>query len=431
MSRILPLLLLSADTDASGIPDCWERWTHTCGMAASADPDGDGLSNLDEFLAQTDPLRADTDGDGLSDADELAGLSSGAPDLDPLVPATFLADEPDTDENGVPDLWEDAGLPNYWGVDAQGFPEYVDFPEPAATNYDVRLTVTSSRHAALDWDDGTLLLPVCTNLVLRLRLGSDAVKTVTLSPAPSAASSPGGAWKASVRAEWDSRRGLPTEGNRIALGDGTMVDRSASESRFVGVLPPPTRTSTPWGLTTSLNGVLCPDWVPYGPKPDSLYPRAFLVSVWSSGSGRPLDTMVLTVFNPEDATEFSTWYTRNLSSWQWASELPPPPQQLPSEATENWHAPETPGRFMHHDAVYELRSKPINGGHGHQATYDGNGILITSTIAAGTADFAAPAGRVETDQDPFKCIETRMYTRTFELSILTETPVFLTTVRDG
>ena len=78
----------SADADASGIPDCWERWTHTSGMAASADPDGDGQTNLDEFLAQTDPIRADTDGDGLSDADELAGLSSGAPDLDPLVPGS-------------------------------------------------------------------------------------------------------------------------------------------------------------------------------------------------------------------------------------------------------------------------------------------------------------------------------------------------------
>ena len=469
------------------------------------------------------------------------------------------------------------------------------------SNYDVRLTVTSSRHAALDWGDGTLLLPVCTNLVLRLRLGSDAVKSVTLSPAPSAASSPGGAWKASVRAEWDPRRGLPTEGNSVALDDGTMVDRSVSESRFVGVLPPPSRTSLPWGLirpdmifvpkalrfspdpalrflcanhdanpqvdvaarnlgqedlawlengvpvgtggtnhvlqtslapgetrtvvctvhepyenlrlqaacqiegkqcrpgrtnlvgaawtsthdpfspidhapgietadvvfgphcpmahdmtvrvgwthdstvlharnlpvvpsgdaeydsvdhciglpwtaggeidllsylapecrpfldrlSFSLNGVLCPDWVPCGPKPDSLYPRAFLVSVWSSGSGRPLDTMVLTIYSPNDATEFATWYTRNLSSWQWTLDLPPPPPHLPSGATEAWHAPETPGRFMHHDAVYELRSKPINGGHGHQATYDGNGQLITSTIAAGTADFAAPESVIE------------------------------------
>ena len=272
MPRILPLLLL----------------------CASSDPDGDGLSNLDEFLAQTDPLRSDTDGDGLPDADEVAGLSSGVPDLDPLAPATFLVDEPDTDENGIPDLWDGTLLPPFWGTDADGFPEHVDFPEPAATNYDVRLTVTSSRHALLDWGDGTLLLPVCTNLVLRLRLGSDAVKTVTLSPAPSAASSPGGPWKASVRGEWDSRRSLPTEGDRVALGDGTMVDRSVSESRFVGVLPTPTRASTPWGPTH-------PDMV-FVPKniffPDMATP-SFLCAIHDFGSCVSVETRNLSPENLE------------------------------------------------------------------------------------------------------------------------------------
>ena len=597
-----------ADADASGIPDCWEKWTHTRGMAASADPDGDGLSNLEEFLAQTDPLRADTDGDGLSDTDEVAGLSAGIPDLDPLAPATFLVDEPDTDENGIPDLWDDALLPQFFGTDAEGFPEYVDFPEPATTNYDVRLTVTSSRHAALDWGDGTLLLPVCTNLVLRLRLGSDAVKTVTRSPAPSAASSPGGAWKASVRAEWDPRRGLPTEGNRVALGDGTMVDRSASESRFVGVLPPPTRASTPWGLTTpdllfvpkflffpvgstplyicaihdfnfrvdvamhnldpgvlewSENGVsagtggtshilqtapnpgdsctvactvnesydtlflqaLCmvegircrpgvtnivgaawtsthdPNdpsdhapgiethdivfgrncsvahdatiragwthdtsllrirnlafvsdgtffgdtdhclglvWEPglqidldsflspesllvrerlaYDPgtpfqghvlsfpnEPEDLAPEIVHVNLREAGGGPILDSLWIVVCSRETKLEFDAWRQENEANLTWTLTLPPPPSRLvlnpigdlmvlPPGFSGAWNQPR---RFencewMHHDAVFEIRSKPVAGGHGHQATYRENGTLITSTIAAGSADKRAP-----------------------------------------
>jgi hypothetical protein len=48
--------------------------------------------------------------------------------------------------------------------------------------------------------------------------------------------------------------------------------------------------------------------------------------------------------------------------------------------------------YMHHDAVYETRSYAVEGGHGHQATYDNNGNLIRNGIAAGSADFVAPEG---------------------------------------
>ncbi|HEX8932290.1 MAG TPA: hypothetical protein VF810_03995, partial [Patescibacteria group bacterium] len=41
----------------------------TCGD--SADPDRDGLTNLQEFNAKTDPNNADSDGDGLADGDEI------------------------------------------------------------------------------------------------------------------------------------------------------------------------------------------------------------------------------------------------------------------------------------------------------------------------------------------------------------------------
>lgn len=63
------------DFDASGIPDWYEmKYALQPGSAAlaSADSDGDGLSNLQEFQHGTDPHQADTDEDGLSDAAEVS-----------------------------------------------------------------------------------------------------------------------------------------------------------------------------------------------------------------------------------------------------------------------------------------------------------------------------------------------------------------------
>jgi hypothetical protein len=69
-----------------GIPDSW-KIAHGLDVndptVASQDPDGDGLTNLQEFQLGTDPNNPDTDGDGISDGAEIA---NGTNPLDPNSP---------------------------------------------------------------------------------------------------------------------------------------------------------------------------------------------------------------------------------------------------------------------------------------------------------------------------------------------------------
>ena len=72
----------TADSDQDGMADAWEVKTSgdLTTLNALGDEDGDGLSNVDEFHLQTDPLSpvtngasdadVDTDGDGLSNLQE-------------------------------------------------------------------------------------------------------------------------------------------------------------------------------------------------------------------------------------------------------------------------------------------------------------------------------------------------------------------------
>ena len=83
---LLAFYALGTDEDGDGVPDVFERFF---GLAVGADdstedPDGDGLDNLAESAAGTDPFSADTDLDGWDDGE----------DADPVSRAVYLWGDP-------------------------------------------------------------------------------------------------------------------------------------------------------------------------------------------------------------------------------------------------------------------------------------------------------------------------------------------------
>ena len=101
-------------TLGDGIPDSWKiqyGFSITDPGVAGADPDNDGLTNLQEYQLGTNPLNPDTDGDGIPDGQE---VKLGTNPLNPDTDGDGLSDgeelalgtnplNPDTDGDGIPD----------------------------------------------------------------------------------------------------------------------------------------------------------------------------------------------------------------------------------------------------------------------------------------------------------------------------------------
>lgn len=125
---------LRADTDDDGIPDGWELYvgldptgrSPDPRLAASGDPDNDGLTNLQEFenlvvgnlsdptwlnkIWPTDPFNSDTDGDQISDGGERSafnyGGGAGVWMGHAYIGGGLNPTSADTDGDRIPDGWE-------------------------------------------------------------------------------------------------------------------------------------------------------------------------------------------------------------------------------------------------------------------------------------------------------------------------------------
>lgn len=107
-------LEIEGDKDGDGMPDWWER-NNGGNLTPNADADNDGLTNVEEFKAHTNPLLIDTDGDTLSDLQEVRTLLTNPlnkdSDKDGLADNTevSLGTNPlaaDTDDDGIDDQAE-------------------------------------------------------------------------------------------------------------------------------------------------------------------------------------------------------------------------------------------------------------------------------------------------------------------------------------
>jgi hypothetical protein len=112
------------DADGNGLPDYWEiLYFGKAGQKKFGDPDGDGIGNIGEYRAGTDPLNADSDADGMLDKWE----------IDNNLDAIYDDSQQDTDRDGFTNIEEFRAGTN--PLDSESFPvlirESYDYPQLA------------------------------------------------------------------------------------------------------------------------------------------------------------------------------------------------------------------------------------------------------------------------------------------------------------
>jgi hypothetical protein len=139
-------------------------------------------------------------------------------------------------------------------------------------------------------------------------------------------------------------------------------------------------------------------------EPKDMVPDIYYIELRYGGvDGTIFDRLWVVINSTGTFFTFNNWWLRNLDT-RWTANLPAPFASItvkkdangnPVSATipggSRWNAPIRKDSFLHHDAVFDMRSKAV-GNHGHQATYDADGNLLTEPIAAGTADLYTPSG---------------------------------------
>ena len=143
----------------------------------------------------------------------------------------------DLDGDGITDLWDDSGYYLFSDANNDGFDDVYANNMPAASqyNFDVAVTITTTRTALLSSEFGNILIAPCTNKIVKLRLFSENDGNIILSPIPDNESM-SCLWKAQINVEIIHPNVLVDDNGCIRIAEGHFVEFDDLYDSFVGLI---------------------------------------------------------------------------------------------------------------------------------------------------------------------------------------------------
>lgn len=145
--------LTAGDHDGNGMFDDWEiRYFGAVGQNTANDPDGDGLTNLQESLLSTNPYNSDTDGDGLNDDEDPNPFGAeivGYLWLNVVIPDRELLAEGEMEIENV----DDTHIRLEWSYSGDGITHFLVERRISAGPWEEQARVSASVY---EWEDEDL-----------------------------------------------------------------------------------------------------------------------------------------------------------------------------------------------------------------------------------------------------------------------------------